>query len=108
MDNEEKREKIEYYIGKLQSLLTNIISNSDEFKELKKLTSTDNSELQFCIFSIMTDKKNINTLKDLDIDILQQMIMEAQSIEKNPAEVPQELCWTEDDRQFLKDLRIIL
>lgn len=106
MEDNEKRKKIEFYIGKLQNLLTRIISESSEFKELKKLVNSEDSEIQFCIFSVMADKNSAGFLKDMDADTLQQILMEAQHSGEGSS--LGEVDWTEEDRRFLKDLRIIL
>lgn len=105
-EDNEKRKKIEFYIGKLQTLLSKIISESSEFQELKKLTSTEDSDIQFCIFSVMTDKNTAALLKNLDIEQLQKFIVESQG-EDNFDDLG-DPSWTEDDVQFLKDLKIII
>ena len=99
--DEEHQENIEYYINKLQNLLSRVIAESDEFKELKKLVSTDQGDLQLCIFSVLLDKKNADSLKHLDPEILQKWLLDDESqMEQLDVE------WSDSDREFLRKLRI--
>ena len=104
----EKKKKIEFYISKLQNLLTKVITESKEFQELKKIVGSDDSEIQFCIFSIMADKNTLDFLKNMDSDFIHKMLMEAHnSIEQDNSDSMDESMWTEDDIKFLKDIKII-
>ena len=99
--DEENKENIEYYINKLQNLLSRVIAESDEFKELKKLVSTDHNDLQLCIFSVLLDKKNADSLKQLDPEILQKWLLDEDGqSETLDAE------WSDSDVEFLRKIRI--
>jgi len=107
MDEEEKRKKIAFYINKLQGVLTKVIKESDEFQELKRLANSEDSEIQFCIFSVMSDKDGVGSFKNLDKETVYKMLTEAHKVLENNSE-EKEQAWTDDDKEFLKDLKIIL
>ena len=99
--DEEHQDNIEYYINKLQSLLSRVIAESDEFKELKKLVNTDQGDLQLCIFSVLLDKKNADSLKQLDPEILQKWLLDDEG-----QALPLDAGWSDSDKEFLKKIRI--
>ncbi|EKD27634.1 MAG: hypothetical protein ACD_79C00650G0011 [uncultured bacterium] len=105
MDDFEKRKQIEHYVGKLQNILSKVITESKEFQELKKLASAENSEIQFCIFSILGDKSRIEALKSMDIEALQKIISDYHDADNSNS--LEEAEWTDEDRKFLKGLNII-
>lgn len=107
MENQDKRRKIEFYIGKLQTILSKVITESKEFRELKKLVNSEDSEIQFAIFSVLMDKNSAEFIKEMDLDTLQKMIMEAQH-QHEVFEPLGDCQWTEDDNDFLKDIKIVL
>ncbi|MBN2144054.1 MAG: hypothetical protein JW774_05455 [Candidatus Aureabacteria bacterium] len=101
MDDDKK--EIEFYIAKLQQILTKAITESKEFQELKKLIDAEDSDFQMCVFSILADKNNPpDFLKNLDMKMMQQMF--AQQAASQEAE---EL-WSKNDVDFLKSIHIRL
>jgi len=105
MDEEEKRKKIAFYINKLQGVLTKVIKDSDEFQELKRLANSEDSEIQFCIFSVMSDRDGVGSFKNIDKETVYKMLTEAHKVLEDQ---PKPHSWTDDDKKFLKDLKIIL
>ncbi len=105
MDEEEKRKKIAFYINKLQGVLTKVIKDSDEFQELKRLANSEDSEIQFCIFSVMSYRDGVGSFKNLDNETVYKMLTEAHKVLEDQQEPNS---WTDDDKEFLKDLKIIL
>lgn len=109
MFDPEKRKKIEYYIAKLQNILTKAIADSKEMQELKKLINSEETDIQFCIFSLMMDRHTAESLKDMDGEFLHKLIMEAhENMNIHSKDTMGDVSWTDDDKTFLKSLKIIL
>jgi hypothetical protein len=99
MDDEKKQ--IEFYIAKLQQILTKAITDSKEFEELKKLIDAEDGDFQMCVFSILADKNNPpDFLKNLDLNMMQQMMAQHGA----PQDV--EELWSQNDMDFLKSIHI--
>ncbi len=113
--NDDEQKDVEFYISQLQTLLSKVIAESQEFHELKKILSSEDTELQLCVFSVLMDKNSTEFLKNMDLSTLQKVIQEQMSSQhlssQNPG--PQNLKsldadWSSSDLEFLKNLRIIL
>ena len=109
MYDDNKRKQIEFQIQKLQTLLTKIIADSKEMQEIKKLMHADDMDMQLCIFSLMVDKESAEVFREMDMEMLQKMILEAHSQKmKSHEESEPENSWTDEDISFLKSLKIII
>jgi len=104
--DDDKKKQIEYYIGRLQSLLSQVVGESREFQELRKLVRSGEGDLQLYVFSMMLDKKTALSFKNMDAELLQKIISEEISSEDFPEELDNS--WSDHDRDFLKSLRITI
>jgi hypothetical protein len=105
MEYDEKKD-VEFYISKLQNLLSKVIAESEEFHELKKLVNSEDAELQLCVFSVLMDKNSTEFLKSMDISTLQKVIQEQMFSQQQAQKL--DAAWSPNDVDFLKNLRIIL
>ena len=105
--DEEKKKQIEFYLQKLQTKLTQFISDSHEMAELKKLVSSEEQDVQFCIFSLMMDKETAESMRHMDMELFQRILMEVQAQGSSLKPLGEDK-WTDDDQNFLKSLKIIL
>lgn len=101
MENDEHND-IEYYIGRLQELLSKMISESEEFQKLKALVGAEDENLHLCVFSLLVDKQNAELLKYFDPDKFQEFL-KMQALDQNS-----DFKWSESDMQFLKSINIRL
>ncbi len=103
MKDDEKKD-VEFYISKLQTLLSKVIAESQEFQELKKLVNSEDTELQLCVFSVLMDKNSAEFLKGMDLSTIQRVIQEQMSSQSPHIDTH----WSPSDVEFLKTLRITL